>query len=60
MNSDHIKGTAHEVKGATKEATGKITGDSKTELEGKVEKKVGKAQKAVGNAKDAVRDAHKH
>jgi len=60
MDSDRIKGTGHQVKGAVKEAAGKITGDASTELEGKVEKNVGKAQKAVGQVKDAVRDSHKH
>jgi uncharacterized protein YjbJ (UPF0337 family) len=47
------------VKGAVKEAIGKITGDAKTEAEGKAEKTEGKAQNALGGARDTVRDALK-
>jgi uncharacterized protein YjbJ (UPF0337 family) len=47
------------VKGAVKEAIGKITGDAKTEAEGKAEKTEGKAQNALGGARDTVRDARK-
>ena len=57
MDNDRIKGAATQVKGTLKEALGKVTGDTKTEAEGKVEKTTGKAQNAVGGAKDTVRDA---
>ena len=46
MDKDRIKGTAHQVKGAVKEAAGKVTGNSKTEAEGKTEKVAGKVQNA--------------
>ena len=55
MDKDRIKGTAHQVKGAVKEAAGKVTGDSKTEAEGKAEKVAGKVQNATGGLKDSVR-----
>lgn len=42
-------------KGAVKEVAGKVSGDTKTEAEGKTEKIAGKVQNAVGGLKDAVR-----
>jgi uncharacterized protein YjbJ (UPF0337 family) len=55
MDKDRIEGSAHQAKGAVKEAVGKVTGDTKTQAEGKVEKAAGKVQNAVGGAKDAIR-----
>ena len=57
MDKDRIKGSAHQVTGAVKEAVGKVTGDKKIQAEGAGEKAAGKVQNAVGGAKDAVRDA---
>jgi uncharacterized protein YjbJ (UPF0337 family) len=57
MDKDRVKGTAHEAKGALKEAAGKVTGDAKTQAEGKAEKVGGKVENAAGRAKDAARDA---
>ena len=59
MDKDRSEGIAHKVKGAVKEAVGKITGDTKTHAEGTAEKHAGKAQNAVGGAKDTVRDTLK-
>ena len=55
MDKDRVKGTAHQAKGAVKEKVGKVTGDTKTEAEGKAEKVAGKVQNAVGGLKDAAR-----
>lgn len=55
MDKDRIEGAAHQAKGAVKETIGKVTGDTKTQAEGKVEKAAGKVQNAVGGAKDAIR-----
>ena len=55
VDKDRIKGAAHKAKGTLKEATGKVTGDTKTEVEGKVEKAAGKVQQAAGKLKDAAR-----
>ena len=52
MNEDKLEGAGHEVKGAVKEAAGKITGDKSTELKGKIEKNVGTAQREVGEIKE--------
>jgi uncharacterized protein YjbJ (UPF0337 family) len=57
MDKDRIEGSATQAKGAIKEAFGKVTGDAKTEAEGKADKAAGKMQNAVGGAKDAARDA---
>ncbi|HEX3576638.1 MAG TPA: CsbD family protein [Rhodopila sp.] len=59
MDSDRIKGAAHQVKGAVKEAAGKVTGDTKTEAEGAAERTAGKVQNAVGGMKDSAREALK-
>ncbi|MFY0104148.1 CsbD family protein [Acinetobacter baumannii] len=59
MDSDRIKGAANQAKGSIKEAVGKVTGDTKTEAEGKVDKAVGKAQSTVGGVKDKVRESTK-
>ena len=59
MDKDRVEGAAHQVKGAVKEAVGKLTGDAKTQAEGVTEKAAGKVQNAVGGAKDTVRDTLK-
>ena len=56
MDKDRVGGIAKQVKGSIKEAIGKITGDTKTEAEGTVEKTGGKAQNTVGSVKDKARD----
>jgi uncharacterized protein YjbJ (UPF0337 family) len=55
MDKDRIKGVGHQVKGAVKEVAGKVTGDTKTEAEGKAEKAAGKVQNTVGGVKDSLR-----
>jgi len=57
MDKDRVEGVGHQVKGTVKEGMGKVTGDTKTEAEGKAEKTAGKVQNAVGGAKDTARDA---
>ncbi len=59
MDSDRTAGIGKKISGSIKEAVGKVTGDTKTEAEGKAEKTVGTAQNAVGGAKDSVRDTLK-
>ena len=48
---DKVEGTAHQVKGAVKEAAGKVTNNSDLETEGTAEKVGGKVQKKVGDVK---------
>ena len=59
IDKDRVEGIGHQIKGAVKEGVGKVTGDAKTEAEGKGEKAAGKVQNAIGGAKDAIRDALK-
>jgi len=55
MDKDRIEGSARQVKGAVKEAAGKVLGDAKLETEGKADKAAGKVQNAVGGLKDTLR-----
>ena len=57
MDKDRIEGAAKQAKGAVKEAFGKATGDTHTEVSGKADKAEGKVQNTVGGVKDAARDA---
>jgi uncharacterized protein YjbJ (UPF0337 family) len=54
MDREHIKGATERVKGAAKEAVGKLTGDEKLRAEGKLDKAKGAAHKVVGDVKDAA------
>jgi uncharacterized protein YjbJ (UPF0337 family) len=55
VDKDRIEGSANQAAGKVKEWAGKVTGDSKTEAEGKADQVKGKIQNAVGGLKDAVR-----
>jgi uncharacterized protein YjbJ (UPF0337 family) len=57
MNDDQIDGTLSDAKGKVKDAVGGLTGDAKTQGEGKIDQVTGQAQKAFGDAKDTVSDA---
>ncbi len=57
MDKDRVEGAAKQMKGAVKEAIGKVTGDTKIEAEGQADRAEGKVQNAVGGMKDTVRDA---
>jgi uncharacterized protein YjbJ (UPF0337 family) len=59
MDREHVKGAADNVKGAVKDAAGKLTGDAKLQAEGKLDKAKGAAHNAAGDIKDAVRGALK-
>ena len=59
MDSEHVKGAADKVKGAIKDAAGKVTGDNELQAEGKFDKAKGAAHDAAGDVKDAVRNATK-
>ena len=59
MDPNRIKGSAKQVKGAVKVATGKALGDSKLVAEGQSDKVEGTIQNAVGGLKDALKDSLK-
>lgn len=55
-------GTVDKVKGAAKEAVGKVTGDKRTEAEGQTDQVKGKAKNATDNVTESakgVRDSLK-
>jgi uncharacterized protein YjbJ (UPF0337 family) len=56
MDKEHIKGAADKAKGSIKDAVGGLTGDSKLQAEGKIDKVKGAAHNAVGDVKDALKD----
>jgi uncharacterized protein YjbJ (UPF0337 family) len=57
MDKDRIEGAGKDLKGKIKEGVGKVTGDTKTEVEGKVDQAEGKAQNTYGGLKDKAREA---
>ncbi|MCA3264155.1 MAG: CsbD family protein [Telmatospirillum sp.] len=56
MDKDRIKGSANQIVGGVKRATGKLVGDTKLEAEGQAQKATGAVQSAVGGMKDAIRE----
>ena len=61
MNEDRMKGAAREMRGSIKEATGKLTGNTKLQAKGAAQKVGGRALNAVGKMEDKVKhEAKKH
>jgi len=58
MNIDQVKGTTDELLGSAKQKVGKLTGDSKLQVEGIVQQAKGNLENAWGKAKDAVHEAN--
>ena len=56
MDKDRVEGAAKQVKGNIKEGVGKMTGDAKTQAEGKADQAEGKVQNTVGGIKDKARE----
>jgi uncharacterized protein YjbJ (UPF0337 family) len=57
-----MAGTTDKVKGAVKEGAGKLTGDKRTEAEGKTDQAKGDVKDATGNVSESakgVRDSLK-
>jgi len=54
MDKDRIKGMGDQAKGSMKDAAGKVTGDSKLQAEGKIDRAKGKVENAVGGMKDSL------
>jgi uncharacterized protein YjbJ (UPF0337 family) len=44
MATEHVRGTVNKVKGAVKEAVGKLTGSKRMQAEGKLDKAKGTAR----------------
>ena len=60
MTDQHVKGAISTVKGTVNEGVGGLTGDTKLEAKGKVQKVQGKVQGKLGEVQDAVRDDDSH
>ncbi|MBC7801005.1 MAG: CsbD family protein [Gemmatimonadaceae bacterium] len=57
MDQDRFEGAARKVGGTVEGAVGDLTGDTKMQAEGAMDRMAGGAQRGYGQAKDAVRDA---
>lgn len=57
MNKDQVKGAVKEAAGKLQQKTGKILGSHEQQAKGLVTKIEGQAQKKVGDAKEALKDA---
>jgi uncharacterized protein YjbJ (UPF0337 family) len=56
MDKEHVKGAVDKAKGSVKDAVGGLTGDTKMQAEGKIDKVKGAAHNAAGDVKDALKD----
>ena len=56
MDENRIAGTARNVGGKAEEALGRVTGNSKLEAEGAVNRLTGAAQDLYGQARDSASD----
>ena len=59
INKDQVKGRVEEVKGAIKEATGKLVGNPSLEVKGNIEKNLGKSQAKFGEVREDLKKASK-
>ena len=57
MDKMRAEGAGQKMAGKAKEATGKLTGDSKLKAEGKADQVAGSVKNAVGGMKDSMKDA---
>lgn len=56
MDEDRISGTARNVGGKIEEGVGRLAGDSKTQIQGKLDQAAGAAQDLYGQTVDSARD----
>lgn len=59
MNKDQVKGAAKDAAGKVQEAAGKMTGSKEHEAKGLAKQVEGNTQKAYGDAKETIKDAVK-
>jgi uncharacterized protein YjbJ (UPF0337 family) len=55
MNKEQVKGRYEEAKGKVKEVTGKMVGNEKLELRGKVQKNAGKVKAGLGDLGEEIK-----
>jgi len=56
MDENEFEGAARDLGGKVQDAVGGLTGDTKTQAEGKYNQMAGKAQKTFGAAADEIRE----
>ena len=56
MNEDRITGTARNLGGKLEEGVGRVTGDIKEQVQGKLDQAAGAAQDLYGQTTDVARD----
>ena len=56
MDENHVAGTAKNLGGKVQEGVGRVAGDVKTELEGKLNQAAGAAQDLYGQAREAAQE----
>lgn len=59
MNKDQVKGATKEAAGKVQEAAGKLVGSKEQQAKGLGKQVAGGSQKAYGDVKEAVKDAKK-
>jgi uncharacterized protein YjbJ (UPF0337 family) len=59
VNKDQVKGRINEVKAKIRETAGKVVGNRKLQVKGKVQGIVGAAQAKFGDVEQAVKDSLK-
>ncbi|HTD02189.1 CsbD family protein [Undibacterium sp.] len=59
MNSDQVKGAAKDAIGKVQKEAGKLIGNKEQEAKGVAKQVEGKTQKGIGNIKEAMKDATK-
>jgi uncharacterized protein YjbJ (UPF0337 family) len=57
MSGNQFEGTARTMAGRVEDAVGGLTGDTATQVRGKVRQAAGQAQSAMGDAQNAIGDA---
>jgi uncharacterized protein YjbJ (UPF0337 family) len=55
MDKGQVQGAVREIKGSLEAAAGKLIGDAKLQMEGKMDKAVGAAYRAFGGVKPVGR-----
>ena len=59
MNKDQVKGATKDAVGKVQEAAGKLVGNKKQQAKGMLKQAEGEAQKAYGDTKEVLKDATK-
>lgn len=55
MNKNRIIGSGKQIKGTAKEVVGKVLGDAKLQVDGKVEQAEGKTQNLIGTIEETLK-----